>query len=68
MQTSSFTYQEKVQNAFNRRGVPTVFGKLSKDGLNNEQCLIQRDETKPAIQSKLRGLLVNENTNLMQQT
>jgi hypothetical protein len=37
--------------------IPTVFGTLSRDWLNNEQCWLQCDELKPAIQSQWRGLL-----------
>jgi hypothetical protein len=29
-----------------------IFGTLSREGLNNEQCSLQCDELKPAIQSK----------------
>jgi hypothetical protein len=35
----------------------TVFGTLSRDWLNNEQCLPQCDELKPANWSQWRGLL-----------
>jgi len=35
----------------------TVFGTLSRDRLNNEQCSLQCDEVKPAIRSQWRGLL-----------
>jgi hypothetical protein len=30
----------------------TAFGTLPRDGLNKEQCSLQRDELKSAIQSK----------------
>jgi hypothetical protein len=52
LETSSFTHQEKVQNVFNRRKLMlTVFGTLSRDGLNNEQRSLLCDELKPAIQA-----------------
>jgi histone-lysine N-methyltransferase SETMAR len=35
----------------------TVFGTLSRDGLNKEHCSLQCDELKPAIRSQWRGLL-----------
>jgi len=35
----------------------TVFGTLSRDWLNNEECSLQCDELKPAIRSQRRGLL-----------
>jgi histone-lysine N-methyltransferase SETMAR len=35
----------------------TVFGILSRDGLNNEHCSLQCDELKPAIRNQRRGML-----------